>query len=266
MIYIDSREGGSNQSVTVPKILSMLSSHRFHPPVNTTILPAADFYFTGSGPEGHHSIGIERKRIPDLFSSLRSGRLVGEQFPKLIDLYDTPYLIVEGQARVDWNTGELFESRNGDWVTVSKGARKTRGSGSAPVATSYTGQELLGAMNTISLFSPVRVIRTFGLQDTLDVIATLWHWWQKPWDKHSTMKVFYTPQTTVTIGKASFIRRVAKEMTGIGWDRSGTVEEYFTTRKLSARDMANSGPDVWEKLPGFGKVLSKKVTEEWSAK
>lgn len=252
MIHLDTREGGPNCLETVPRLLATLSSHRLHPPVTATRLHAGDFMFTGLGPTGPCSIGLERKRIPDFFHSLHSGRLVGEQLPKLIDLYDFCYLVLEGQAKVDWDTGELQERWNGQWRPVAgnkRGGKERR---------QFTGEEMLGAMQTIGVFTPVRVVRTFGVRDTLDVVATLWHWFQTPWERHRSHRAIYTPQTTVSIGRASTVRRVAAQLAGVGWDKSGTVEQRFA----SVAAMCEATVEDWGKLPGFGKVLSKQVVEE----
>lgn len=265
MIHIDNREGGSKQATTIPKMLSLLQSHRFHPPCSVSTLPAADFFFTGHGPitddnsTGTVSIGFERKTISDFFSSCNSGRLVAEQLPKLIDLYDYRYLIVEGQAKVDWSSGELLERRNGEWSPiVDKVNFKSRSN------LSYTGERLLGAMNTISTFTPVTLIRTFGLQDTLDVVATLWHWWSKPYDKHSTLKKFHSPnpQTTVLIEKASFNRRVAKELSGVSWEKSAYIEDRFR----SVEAMCQATIKEWAEIPGIGPVLSKRIFNQFKGK
>lgn len=255
MIYIDNREGGSKQATIVPKMLSRLQSHRFRPPCSISTLPAGDFFFTGHGPitdsnpDGIVSIGIERKTISDFFSSTHSGRLVAEQIPKLIDLYEYRYLIIEGMARVDWSSGELMETWNGQWVPVSRKIKHRE--------VSYTGEQLLGAMNTIATFTPITLIRTFNLDDTLDVCATLWHWWSKPYDKHSTMKKFHAlnPQTTVTIEKASFLRRVAKELNGVSWEKSAGLESRFPSVAL----MCEAEVQDFRDIPGIGQVLSNRI-------
>jgi len=271
MIYIDSREGGLNQSTTVPKMLSILSSHRYHPPCTTALLPAADFFFSGNGPNSATAtMGFERKSITGFIQDIHSGRLVAEQLPKLIDTYDYQYIIVEGQTKIDWESGELLEwgYLNGQrsWVPLS---RKTN----ARKSVTYSGQVLLGAMHTISTFTPVTLIRTFNLHDTLDVIATLWNWWSKPYDQHHTLKKFHTEQTTVLIEKASFLRRVAAQLDKIGWEKSGTISSHFKRVLCLYDDNSNpdclcgalthaSTPDQWEKLPGFGPVLSNNVVKQ----
>lgn len=267
MIYLDTREGGSKSPTVAPALVATLSSHRLRPPVECRFLHAGDFCFTGNGPNGPAAIGIERKRLSseDFFRSIYSGRLVGEQLPKLIDLYDHCYLIVEGQARVDWETGELEEYRNKTLGWQKIGYRDTNTKAWKP----HTGEQLLGMMNTVSTFTPVRIIRTFGVRDTLDVVATLWHWWQTPWTQHRSHRAIYTAQTTVNIGKASSIRRIAAQLNGVGWERSGVVESQFQAVMGPGKSMCKcpqcgygSGAEEWEKLPGFGKVLSKRVADE----
>ena len=255
MIYIDSREGGAQQAEYTAKLITKLRSHRFHPECQLATLTAGDFFFTGRGPkdeagdETYPSIGFERKTISDFFSSTHSGRLVAEQIPKMLAHYEYRYLIIEGQAKVDWASGELMEMWQGQWMPV---ARKVKNRGRV----SYTGEQLLGAMNTIAVFTPMTVIRTFNIDDTLDVIATLWHWWDKPYDKHSTLKKFHSAtQNVVLLEKASFLRRVAKELSGVSWERSSDIEFRFP----SVFAMCQAEIDDWLEIPGIGPVLSKRI-------
>lgn len=267
MIHLDNREGGPNQADTLPKLTAALTSHRLHPQVNTTRLHAGDFYFDGEGPTGPCAIGIERKRIMDFFNSLHSGRLAGEQIPKLIDTYEHFYIIVEGPIKVDWDTGVVQEMRGGQWQALGSGFKNTKDR-----RHTFTGQELLGAINTLTLFTPARVIRTFSTRDTLDVVATLWSWWQKPWTQHHSHHAMYTHQSGAVsnLGKAGVVRRTAKELTGVGWERSGTVAAHFRHPKdmilppgfIYTKEMTEAMTREWARLDGFGPKLSKNVVRE----
>src|SRR5579863_3250555 len=76
-------------------------------------LDAGDLAFCGRGVGGTSvNIGIEFKRLDssstDLAQSLRSGRLSGEQLPKLLGergAYDMAWLLVEGIWRTDPKSG-----------------------------------------------------------------------------------------------------------------------------------------------------------------
>ena len=54
------------------------------------------------------------------------------------------------------------------------------------------------------------------------------------------------------------MRRVAKEFTGIGWERSLAVEGRWG----SVRDMVNATEKEWTEVDGIGKGIAKKIKEE----
>jgi len=56
----------------------------------------------------------------------------------------------------------------------------------------------------------------------------------------------------------SLVRRVAKELPGIGWERSLLVEETFD----SVRTMVNAPLEQWLEIEGIGKGIATKVQEE----
>ena len=56
----------------------------------------------------------------------------------------------------------------------------------------------------------------------------------------------------------SLVRRVAKELPGIGWERSLLVEETFD----SVRTMVNAPLEEWLEIEGIGKGIATKVQEE----
>ena len=55
----------------------------------------------------------------------------------------------------------------------------------------------------------------------------------------------------------SLLRRVAKELPGIGWERSLLVESHWK----SIRDMVNATPEEWTQIDGIGKGISKRIDE-----
>ena len=56
----------------------------------------------------------------------------------------------------------------------------------------------------------------------------------------------------------SLMRRVAKELPGIGWERSLVVEAKWD----SVRDMVNAPVEEWLELDGIGKGIASRVQEE----
>lgn len=248
-IYVDDRERERPHPTRAnvksgTDMLSLVRSHRSHPTVLPKHLPAGDFCFAGEGPKGPCLVGIERKRVKDMLSSIRTGRYAGEQIPKMIDHYDFKFLILEGRFRTNWYSGVLEEKYGRDYAPVTVGK------------STFLGLELDSFLIANVLCTPIRVQRTRDPQETVEFVMALHHRFNKPWDdnlKH--VAAIHEPEQYATVGKASTVRRVAHTLDKVGWEKSGTIEQNFN----SVADMVAAGPKDWEKLPGFGKVLSQRI-------
>lgn len=256
MIYVDERTGSVELAVT-------FQHHRSHPAVSIKRLPAADFCFSGNGPDGPCMIGVERKTIygqtnahtgsqfRDLFSSIRTGRLSGEQLPKLLDHYDFIVIIVEGIFRTDAATGIIQVWVRGKWEPALCGQSV------------FLASEMYRFLFTLSLQPRVVVVFLSSEKETVEyIVETLQGYFAKPWDKHHAHMGLHTPSLMATIGKASTLRRMAAALKGIGWERSAAVEAHFGT----VATMVNADPKEWMKIEGVGKVLSKRVWDEMHGK
>lgn len=266
-IYVDIREKErvhpkDKSRTTGTDMLALLKSHRDAVKASGDFLTAGDFCFSGNGPKGPALIGIERKRLSDMLSSLRTQRFVGEQLPKLINHYEFIYLVIEGRFRTNWYTGMIEERWGKDWTTVSVGSQQ------------FLGLELDSFLNSLSV-SPVRVRHTRDEKETIEFVVSLHHTFSKPWDEHAKKLVgIHTPPEYALVGKASTVRRGAYALTGIGWERSGAVEQHFSSiADMCAKDVPcpehcgygryeKTLPREYEKIDGFGKVLSKRIVAE----
>lgn len=260
MIYIDSRE-----SIPSPYAVSILSevfdgphawshlfaTHRTASPTSIRLLPAADFAFSG-----HASlpsmIAVERKTLKDLLSSKRSGRLAGEQLPKLFDHYDPQFvfLLLESDYRVNPISGYL-EERFGEyshkWHPTVIGRQ------------AMLGLELDSFLTTISLKTPVMVIKTRNPLETVEAVCGLYHYFQEPLNKRHDHMALHVPQQQAQLTKAGTVRRVAYALDGIGWERSFSVADRVKNVVPGLSEMSIGD---WAMIPGFGKVLAKKVYKE----
>jgi ERCC4-type nuclease len=241
VIYIDDRTGSVEMA-------AYFQSHRTHPAIELKRLPAADFAFSGNGPTGPCMIGIERKRTKDMLSSIRTGRFSGEQLPKLLDHYEFAFLLVEGWSRTNYQTGELEEWWGKKWCAVHLGSQRQ----------AFLALELDSFLSTIELHTRVRVHRTLNERATTEDVINLQGYFAKPWDKHHAHIALHTPPEFATLGKAGTVRRVAAALNGVGWTRSAAVADRFT----SVEEMVLATVKDWQKVDGFGKVLSKKVWQE----
>jgi ERCC4-type nuclease len=230
------------------------------PRVTSARLIGGDVCFDGLGANGKRlSVGIERKRLhpknSDIISSIRTGRYAGHQLPEMNDLYDDCYLIVEGYGRCGedgalealvTNARDTGPNLGGHWMAVTLGNSVIR----------YT--ELEHWINTLTRCTKVHVYKSSTPWETAAQILSLYTHYQKPLEDHHGHEQLHVPQTTATIGKASFVRRVAAQLTGIGWDKSAQIDLAFN----SVAQMCEAGPGDWSRLKGIGKVLANRIVDQ----
>ncbi len=259
-IWVDDREKErphptKEDEVSGVNMLKLVRDHRDHPTALPKHLSAGDFCFAGEGPKGECLIGVERKRIKDMLGSLRSGRLVGEQIPKLLSRYEYVFLILEGTFRTNKFSGLLEDLYGNHYSPITIGK------------SSFLGLEVESAITSILAATPIRYIRTRNEHETVEWVVSLNHTFSKPWDKQiAKITAIHQPEQYATIGKASTVRRFANAMNGLGWERSGTLDHNYQ----SVWDVVSTDPNCecirpssdYEKLPGFGKVLSKRIWDQ----
>jgi ERCC4-type nuclease len=258
-IYVDDREIERNHPTRENEksgtdMLGLIRSHRASPTALHKHLSAGDFCFAGEGPKGPALIGIERKRIKDVLSSIRTGRL-SEQLVRMLNYYDYSFLVLEGTFRTNWHSGILEDKYGRDYSPVYVGK------------STFLGLELESALTSILSATPVRYLRTRSDRETVEWLISLNHAFSSPWDKQlSKVTAIHQQEQYATVGKASTIRRVTNSLSGLGWEKSGTLEQNYA----SVWDMMSTDSNCpcirpakdYEKLPGFGKVISKRVWDQ----
>lgn len=216
-------------------------------------LQSGDIVFTGDGPEGTCTVGIERKALSDLLSSLQSGRLAGSQMINLME-YDYYYLVVEGQ----WRAGEHGElevrrSVKGKWGWHGVDARGRRGGGLVMY------RELSNRLHTLALKCGVQVVRTMDHRETVAWAAGVYRWFEKKWDSHRSHEELYAPVVAPVRGKVMLRRPGAVEMWASqlpGVDRRAwEVGKVFKT----PHELANASVEELMRVEGLGKVGAEKI-------
>jgi ERCC4-type nuclease len=246
MIFVDRREGSKD-------LLPLLKT-----PALLVDLEFADASFNGNGPDGDISIGVERKRIGDLISSIANGRLSGHQLPGLLQDYDLVYLIVEGVFKGDSLDDELLISTTGgkSFKPVSHGRQHWTREGIDHYFTTLESR----------LYIPHRI--TTSAKGTAKQLDYLFRYWNKPWEKHAShlalhkglnfkaadRKVTFMPEA---LEAPSLVRRIASELPGVGITRSIPVAKRFP----SVQAMYEATVEDWQGIEGFGKVTSKMAWE-----
>jgi ERCC4-type nuclease len=215
-------------------------------------LDFGDCSFEGSGPGNKPiMVGIERKRLPDLITSMTSRRLSGHQLHGMRDSYDYVYLLVEGLWRPDRTGGiEVFE---GQWRSMF-----SRGRG-------VNFRQLDSYLSSLEVMGRVIILRSAGTAESAALYASRYHWWQKPFDSHHSHDQLYTrnPAAAEQPGKVMFrsrepgvVEKVAAQLPGIdrrAWD----VGKRFK----SVAEMVSATEQDWRTVPGIGKTIAKEVVE-----
>lgn len=234
MILIDYRSGSSELSPLI------------RIPHHITKLEYGDFSFMGNGPQGPAVIGVERKTIMDLVSSISSGRLSGHQLVGLLNIYDFVYVVVEGQWKIH-PSGLLYRvTSGGNWTKVHLGKRE------------FSANSVYNFINTMSVMCGIITVRTNNVRETAKWLDGLYEWWSKDWGKHNSHAQFQIRQKHASLSKPNLLTRIAKELSGVGWDKAINIGKYFG----SIDELLDADIKELMEVPGIGKVLAHSIKKE----
>lgn len=228
MMYVDRRAGSGE--LFLPLQSAGLACE-------LTTLDYGDCAFVGNGSAGEILIGIERKTVRDLLQSMQTGRLSGHQLPGLVEQYAYRWLLVEGPYRcgkdgrieIPWRTG---------WE---------------PVRLMYSAVEAY--LLTLTLRGGLHVQRTFGIQESAQWLAALYHWWTaKDWQAHRSHLALHQPADAAIWSRPTLVQRMAAQLPGID-EKAKPVGEHFKT----VAAMVAAEETQWRTIPGIGKVTAARV-------
>ncbi len=239
MITVDSRVGSVELAETIKAM---------HIEVELQRLPYGDFRFDGLGPKGPCTIGVERKKVRDILCSIEDGRFAAHQLPGLVESYDYVYLIAEGRVTVDISSLELIEPR-GD---AGYGRPYRLGPSRNILYRAYDNW-----LTSIATQSSCRVKTSLSPAETVMQLADLYHWWQKPWTQHQSLKVLRKEPPKFSFFTPSVRQLVASCLPGIGYEKSLAVAQRFRT----ITEMVLATPRQWMEIPGIGPTLAARVTK-----
>lgn len=230
---------------------------RINVPVEVTEMLAGDFAFEGNGPNGRLLIGIERKSIGDMLSSMRSGRYAGFQMPNMGLDFDVCYLLIEGIWRP--NSQGMLEvpakiKGKRVWAPYrhSLAAKQWNRADNRP----YLYSELDKHLCTVELKKNVAIVRAGGKLEMIWQVINRYQWWQKGWDEHDSADPIKT-QAEVSFTRISDCRKFANIVPGIGWKRSADVARVFGSIDACCR----ASVAQWCEVPGIGQSTAKKAYE-----
>jgi ERCC4-type nuclease len=213
-------------------------------PVEFCTLEYGDAAFYGSG----QAVGIELKKIHDILQCVMTGRFSGHQLPGMARHYNEVYLIVEGLWRPNPEDGVL-EVLRGGWVPVKIGKR------------SWMYRDFESFLSTIEVKGGARVKRSGSEDETARIVYNLYQWWQDYDGHRSHLALNRSGRDAAIFTRPTLVRRVAAELPGIGFEKSGMIAGHFTT----VRAMVDAKVKDWTALPGIGKTIAKGIVEGWDS-
>jgi len=230
MILVDRRVG--SKDLVAPL-------REFGMDVELVELEFADVAFTGRGAKGAPvDIGIELKRLNDLVSSLRTGRLAGHQLPGLRTQYEHAWLVVEGYWKTDSRGNVVtYQGKSRGWV---------------PLPGKMTASELEKQVLTLELCGGLHARYTNSRADTIRFVATLYRWWtDQALDHHTSHLAVHDQPTLFPISdeRAAFCK-----FPGISIKWSKAVAEHF---KDSLYEATHAPVEEWAEI---------RVTDETTGK
>lgn len=208
-------------------------------------LEAGDIAFFGNGPEGMFTfpIGIEYKSVSECVQSIINKRFVGEQFPKMANLYRRIYVIIDGEYK-EGPDGKLVIPRwvDGKLKWISHGW-------------SMSYRQFDNWQNSLAETGKVIFKSVPDRKHAASAILNLYYCWTRDYESHKSLFQFDKSQIPPSIPEPSLVRLVAAQIPGIGWKKSEAVEQSF----LSVRDLATAEESEWLNIQGIGKTLSTRI-------
>lgn len=246
MLTLDQNVGHTQTQTRAERALAMVRDLR-RLGVQATIgrLEFGDVSFPGWGPGGEVSVGIELKTVPGILGDMTSGRFVGHQVGGMQRAYRYRYLVIEGPMRPAVSDGMLEVPRGKDhWW--SPGPR-------------IMFVDFMKWLDDIRLRGGFHVWHTWTQQETLHFVAAEYRGWRKPWDQHKGLRHFNEGRDGVVLMRdPSLVRLWARDLPGVGWERSEAVERIFRTGFA----LAHATEAQLRSVPGVGKVIASRA---WKA-
>jgi ERCC4-type nuclease len=204
-----------------------------------TYLPQGDAIFKGTADGKEVKVCVERKKMRDLVNCINDGRHIQQVRQAMAAGFDYYTLVVEA----------IWRSAKDGEAEYKAGRNWTR--------TGMPWTRIQAYLMELHYLMGVQVLYSKSTKETCDLIKALYRFFQT--EDHGSLKKFYVaPIDGLLLSQPSLVRRVAKELPGIGWDRSIAVEEKWDT----VRGMVNAPVDEWLEIEGIGKGIANKVQEE----
>lgn len=234
-------------------------------------LDAGDVAFTGNGPSGNITVGVEVKSLSDLLTSIEDGRLRARQIPDMIAAFDVRWLLYYGSYRCCPATGNLQVPSRRDphsgrcaWEDYKFGGRSSK----RVVPYAYLESFLASPSLTNTR---IHVKHCYDLAECARWIGVLHHIWQKPYSAHSSMLAF---DTSADLGLMPLLSPSLKQRArtiatfpGVSYQRAVAIARAFTSLRAlfncTEEELAEVQIPAKDGSKGkarrLGKVLAKSI-------
>lgn len=243
MILVDDQAGSKDLFPYIKQVTPDCHLCRLDPPFG-------DCMWVGNGPDGKSlTVGVEYKKFTEILDAITgNGRFAAHQVGGMVEHYDRRYLLIEGRIRTDRNSGVLQQWVGGAWREIYRNGR------------TFTYREFEHWITTVEEHAGFRIKVTYDEYESARWVVAKYSWYTtKEWDEHSALKQFHVqPPPAMSFAPPSLVRRVAKEFTGIGWEKTFAVERRFPT----VRQMVCANESEWREVDGIGKVLASRIVKE----
>jgi len=204
-------------------------------------IPFGDFIFEGVWTEGKKvKVCGDRKKFPDLVQCIGDNRHL-EQVRAAREVgFDFVYVVLEG----------TWKSVDGEAYSRGRSLR-------------ISSNRILSYLQQLRYYAGVQVFETKTKQETVDTVLSLETMFQTPPEDHSSLLGFHElPEPVVGLGqRPGILRRLVKELPGIGWELSARVETKAIELGAEPIDVMQWTKKEWEEVEGIGRGLSSQITE-----
>lgn len=224
-------------------LLPLLKRHMI--PAELGKLKFGDVSFIGRGAEGRPvPVGVEYKKLPEMLKSYLDKRYVGHQYPGMARTYERSFLLVEGEYRPDPKSGLLQVQKFGHWISARN---------------AVMWREYRAHLMTLAFCGGVPTLESKDESETGWLLACLYRWWTgKDFDQHKSHLAFSEAGPEGLLTKHSLKRRWAKELPGIGYEKSKALADHYE----SARHLALATVTDLMEVDGIGHKLAIRIAEE----
>ncbi len=199
---------------------------------------------------------VERKKLGDLCQCISDGRFLFQMQNCKSAGADYLCLVLEGRYRRSSEDG-LLEIPV--WGVNSRGNHAEIWK---PVQPTMQFSRFCSYLFELSYLTGIFVFYSENVKGTVDIIQCLYSWFQR-FDHSSLETIFKRPAPSVQLVRPSLVRRIASELTSIGWERSGAVAQRFS----SVSEMVNASVQDWESITttdseGKSRKIGHKIAEK----